>query len=38
MGKLLLEIFFAFPCCFIFRMMTPLNLAHWYSLCPCDSF
>jgi hypothetical protein len=37
MGKIYAKLFFSFPCCFIFSMVTPLHFAHLYRLISCNS-
>jgi hypothetical protein len=37
MGKIYAKLFFSFPSCFIFTVVTPLNFAHLYNLIPRDT-
>jgi hypothetical protein len=37
MWKIYANLFFSFPCSFIFSMMTPLYFAHLHNLISCNS-
>jgi hypothetical protein len=37
MGKIYAKLFFSFPCCLIFSMVTPLHFSHLYHLISCNS-
>jgi hypothetical protein len=37
MGKIYTKLFFSFPSCFIFFVVTPLYFAHLYHLISCNS-
>jgi hypothetical protein len=37
MGKIYVKLFFSFPSCFTFSVVTPLHFAHLYNLISRDS-